>query len=69
MLPCFLSEDEWINLDHVRSFQYEDDPLLVVVTWADGKRTTYRDQKAVFLLTTWLQIINSNTTTTPDELG
>ncbi|MBW4665366.1 MAG: hypothetical protein KME01_14390 [Chroococcus sp. CMT-3BRIN-NPC107] len=52
-----MSEDEWINLDHIRSFQYEKDPLLVAVTWSDGSRTIYRGEKAAYLLATWIKVV------------
>ena len=61
MLTCFLSDEEWINLDHIRTFQYEKEPLLVMVTWTDGSHTIYRDDKAAYLLAAWIEVVETET--------
>ncbi len=61
MITCFLSDDEWINLDHIRTFQYEKEPLVVMVTWTDGSRTIYRGDKAAYLLAAWIEVVEAET--------
>ena len=62
MLTCFLDEDEWINLDHIRTFQYEKEPeLVVMVIWTNGDRSIYRGDKAAYLLANWIEVVEVET--------
>ena len=57
MIPLYLPDDEWINLDHIRVFQLEREPFIVMVTWTDGSHTTYRGDRAAYLLAAWIEVV------------
>ena len=50
---CKLSDGDWINLAHIRSLQFEEPPLLVMVIWANGDKSFYRSGDALALLLAW----------------
>lgn len=56
MLICYLPDEEWINFDHIRSFQLEKEPFLIMITWASGDRSIYRGDRAAYLLAAHLEL-------------
>jgi hypothetical protein len=52
-LICKLPSGESLNLNQIRSIQWEEPPLLVLVTWANGDRSIYRQGEALTLLLAW----------------
>lgn len=52
-LICKLPGGESLNLNQIRSIQYEEPPLLVMITWANGDRSVYRQGEALILLLAW----------------
>lgn len=53
LLICKLPSGESLNLNQICSIQYEEPPLLVMVTWANGNRSIYRQGEALTLLLAW----------------
>lgn len=61
MLAQYIPDDEWINFEHIRTFQLEKEPFIVMITWTNGEKSIYRGKKAAYLLATWIEIIERDT--------
>jgi len=53
MYICNLPGGERLNLAQIRSLQFEEPPLVVMVIWANGDRSIYRQAQALALLEAW----------------
>ena len=56
MFICKLSGDRWVNLRHLRAIQIENNPDLVVITWASGDNSVYRGRDATVLIEVFLNL-------------
>ena len=50
---CKLPNGEWLNLALVRRLQFESDPAVAIVTWANGDSQVYNDDQALAIFQAW----------------
>ena len=62
MYTCNLPGGERLNLAQIRSLQFEEPPIVVMVVWTNGDRSIYRGSDALDLLMAWDKF------SPPDEL-
>lgn len=48
-----LPNGEWLNLALVRRLQFESDPPVAIVTWANGDSQVYNDDQALAIAQAW----------------